>query len=121
METLDPVVLLAVFYEMLGPSLWLIIGGSAVTTVAFVLLLVRDRGLVSRRFVGSEVAGVAGGFAAVAFMWLVTHSGPGDLGGPVDWLLVAAIWLVGAGGTTLLVYVVWSIVAGRHRPARDAG
>lgn len=119
MKTLDPVVLLAIFHEMIGPLLWLVIAGSAITTAVFIVLLIRDRGLVSRRFVGSEVAGVAGGFGAVAFMWLVTHSGPGDLGGPVDWLLVATIWLAGAGGTTVLVYVLWSVVGGRRRDAHD--
>ncbi len=119
MQSLDPAVFLAVLYEMLGPLLWVIIAGSALTTVAFVLLLVRDRGLVSRRFVGSELAGVLGGFAAVAFMWLITHSRLTDVGGPIDWLLVAAIWLIGAGGTTLLVYVLWGLVAGRKELARE--
>lgn len=119
MESFDIAVFFAVFYEMLGPLLWVIIAGSIATTIAFFALLVRDRGLVSRRFVGSELLGIAGGFAAVAFMWLITHSSLADVGGPVDWILVLAIWLIGAVGTTLLVYVAWGIVAGRSE-AHDA-
>ncbi|MCX8146747.1 MAG: DUF5368 domain-containing protein, partial [Azovibrio sp.] len=61
MKELDPLVFLAVFQEMLGPLLWvlllLIIGG----TLAFVLLLLKEKTIVSRRLVRSELAGLAGG------------------------------------------------------------
>ncbi len=117
MQNFDPAMFVAVLYEMLGPLLWLIVAGSIAATAVFVWLLIRDRGLVSRRFVASELAGVAGGFAAVLFMQIITHSRITDVGGPVDWLLVALIWLIGAGGTTVLVYDLWGLWAGRARTA----
>lgn len=119
MQNFDPLMFVAVLHEMLGPLLWLIVAGSVVATVAFIWLLVRDRGLVSRRFVTSELVGVAGGFAAVAVMLVATQSRLGDVGGPVDWLLVALIWLIGAGGTTVLVYDLWGLWAGRTAPAPE--
>lgn len=117
MQNLDPVVFAAVLHEMLGPFLWAILIGSGLATLAFLVLSIRDRGLVSRRFVLSEFAGVAGGFAAILILQLATQSRLVDVGGPVDWLLVALIWLIGAGGTTVLVYDVWGLSAGRRRVA----
>jgi hypothetical protein len=119
MQTFDPAMFVAVLYEMLGPLLWVIVAGSAIATLAFLWLLIRDRGLVSRRFLLSELVGIAGGFAAVLFMQLITHSRLADVGGPVDWLLVALIWLIGAGGTTVVVYDLWGLWAGRPKPVHD--
>ena len=116
MQNVDPLMFVAVLHEMLGPLLWVIVAGSVVATLAFLWLLIRDRGLVSRRFVLSELVGIAGGFAAVLFMQLITHSRLADVGGPIDWLLVAAIWLIGAGGTTVVVYDFWGLRAGRPQP-----
>lgn len=119
MQNFNPAMFLAVLHEMLGPLLWLIIAGSVLATLAFLWLLIRDRGLVSRRFVMSELVGIAGGFGAVVFMQLVTQSRLADVGGPVDWLLVALIWLIGAIGTTVLVYDLWGLWAGRRTPAHE--
>jgi len=115
-QNVDPLMFVAVLHEMLGPLLWVIVAGSVVATLAFLWLLIRDRGLVSRRFVLSQLVGIAGGFAAVLFMQLITHSRLADVGGPIDWLLVAAIWLIGAGGTTVVVYDLWGLRAGRPQP-----
>jgi len=119
MQNFDPAMFVAVLYEMLGPLLWVIVVAGIVATLAFLWLLVRDRGLVSRRFVVSELVGVAGGFGAVVFMQLITHSGLADVGGPVDWLLVALIWLIGAVGTTVVVYDLWGLWAGRRAALSD--
>ncbi len=120
MQELDPTVFVAVFIEMLGPALfWLLVAGAAVTTVAFFWVLVRDRGLYSRRFVRSEIIGLFGGAFAIWFMQYITNSGFRDIGGPVDWVLVIAIFAVGAIGTTLLAYTIWS-VAGGKKPEPDA-
>jgi len=120
MQNFDPAMFVAVLYEMLGPLLWVIVLGSVIATLAFFWLLIRDRGLVSRRFVMSELVGIAGGFGAVLLMQLITHSRLVDVGGPVDWLLVALIWLIGAGGTTVVIYDLWGLWAGRRpEPAPD--
>lgn len=120
MKELDPAVFVAVFQEMLGgPLFWLLAAGIALTTLAFLYVLIRDRGLTSRRFLGAEALGLAGGAAAVLSMQAITNSGFRDVGGPIDWLLVALIFVLGAVGTTLLVYTLWSLVGGRAA-ARDA-
>ncbi len=119
MQELDPLVFVVVFVEMLGPTLfWLLVAGIVATTMAFVWVLVRDRGLQARRLVRAELIGAAGGVAAISFMQTVTNSGFRDIGGPIDWVLVAVIFVVGAVGTTLLAYTVWSLVGGRQPEGR---
>jgi hypothetical protein len=118
MEELDPAVFVAVFIEMLGPVLfWLLVAGIVVTTLAFFYVLIRDRGLYSRRFVRSEILGLFGGVFAILFMQFITNSGFKDIGGPIDWVLVIAIFAAGAIGTTLLAYTVWSVAGGRKPDA----
>ena len=105
MKDLDPFVFLAVFQEMLGPLLWVLIGLALFGIAAFIVLLVREGGLVHRRFVLAQAGGILGGFAALVIMAKVTLSGFTDAGGPVDWLLICAIWGGGFVGATVLAYV----------------
>lgn len=104
MKELDPLVFLAVFQEMLGPLLWLLILLAVGGIAAFVALLVREGGLVSRRLVRSELLGLFGGIAALVIMAKVSSSGFTDAGGPADWFLIALVYGVGAIGTTVLAY-----------------
>lgn len=104
MKTFDPMVLVAVFQEMLGPGLWLIAVAAVLGFAAFALLLWRERRLDSRRLVLAEAGGAAGGVLALVLMAIVTHSGFTDAGGPVDWLLILAIFGVGALGAVVFVY-----------------
>lgn len=114
MKDLDPLVFLAVLQEMLGPLLWLLpllaLGGSA----AFVALLWRERGLVSRRLLQAELLGLVGGVLALVIMAKVSSSGFTDAGGPADWFLIAAVYGAGLLGTTVLAYAVM----GWLRPVR---
>lgn len=114
MKQLDIATLLAVFQEMLGPWLWVGLAAAAVATLAFLFVLVRDRGLVAARLVWAEAAGVAGGAAAVLIMFAVTHSGFSDIGGPIDWVLVAVIFVAGAVGTIVGAYALLGLIAGRR-------
>jgi hypothetical protein len=108
MKDLDLAVFISVFREMLGDVLlWFLVGAAVLVTLAFLVVLLRERQISSRRLVWSEVVGVVGGCVAVLFMQAITHSGFGDLGGPVDWLLVLGIWVLGAGGATLLGYAAF--------------
>lgn len=109
MKDLDLWVFVSVFQEMLGPFLWVLVALAVLGTAAFLALLIRDRGLSSRRLVRAELAGILGGVLALLVMWLVTHSGIGDVGGPVDWVLIAVIWTAGAVGTAVLAYVALSL------------
>ena len=91
---------------MLGAWLWILIGLAVVGTVALVMLLMRERTLVSRRLVQSELLGMLGGVAALVIMAKVSSSGFTDAGGPADWFLIASVYGCGLVSTTVLVYTV---------------
>ncbi len=116
MKELDPLVFLAVFQEMLGPLLWVMLALALSGIAAFVALLVREGRLVSRRLVQSELLGLLGGVLALVVMAKVSSSGFTDAGGPADWFLIALVYGAGLAGTTVLAYAVmgwWP----RRRPA----
>ncbi len=106
MKELDPMVFLAVFQEMLGFWLWVAVLVGAVGAVAFVALLVRERGVVSRRLVQSELLGLIGGGVALVIMAKVSSSGFTDAGGPADWFLIALVYGAGLVATTVLTYTL---------------
>jgi Na+-transporting NADH:ubiquinone oxidoreductase subunit NqrB len=112
MKDLDLATLVAVLQELLGWTLWAILAASVLATLAFLYVLVRDRGIVAARLVGAELVGVLGGIGAVAAMFLVTSSSPADMGGPVDWLLAVGIFVVGLVGTAIGAYALMGLVAG---------
>lgn len=121
MKELDPLIVLAVFQEMLGPLLWLLLAVVLVGTLAFVALLVRERGVASRRLVRAQAVGVPGGILALVLMARVSSSGFTDAGGPADWFLIALVFGLGLIGSTILFYTVagwW--VACRHTHASTA-
>ncbi len=121
MNELDALILLAVFQEMLGPLLWLLLAIVVLGLLAFAILLVREKGLMSRRLVRSEALGIVGGALALLLMAKVSSSGFTDAGGPADWFLIALVFGLGLIGSTILVYTVsgwWS--ACRHAQSVDA-
>jgi len=61
MKELDPMILLAVFLEMLGPLLWLLLAVVVLGTAAFVALLMRERRIAAGRLVRAQLAGLLGG------------------------------------------------------------
>jgi len=113
MKELDPLVFLAVFQEMLGPLLWvmllLIVGGTA----AFIALLLKERRIDSKRLVRAELAGLLGGVLALFLMAKVSSSGFTDAGGPADWFLIALVFGLGLAGTAILIYT-WAGWRGRR-------
>jgi len=112
MKELDPSILLAVFHEMLGGLFWPLLIIVAVVVLAFIVLLVRERTVPSRRFVRSQALGLLGGVAALVLMVKVSASGFMDAGGPVDWLLILLVFLAGLVGATVFFYTVagwWSV------------
>jgi hypothetical protein len=117
MNQLDPLILLAVFQEMLGPLLWLLLAVVVLGLTAFVALLIREKGLASRRLVRSQALGVLGGALALVLMAQVSSSGFTDAAGPIDWILIALVFGAGLVGSAILVYTAagwWSV---RRRPA----
>jgi len=113
MKELDPLVFLAVFQEMLGPLLWLLLAVIVLGTLAFVALLIREKGVVPNRLVYSQALGLLGGTLALVLMAKVSSSGFTDAGGPVDWLLIALVFGLGLAGSAILLYTVggwWPIL-----------
>ena len=104
MKELDPLVFLAVFQEMLGPLLWVLILLIVLGTLAFVGLLLKEKTINSRRLVRAELAGLVGGALALVLMAKVSSSGFTDAGGPADWFLIALVFDLGLAGTAILVY-----------------
>jgi hypothetical protein len=113
MKDLSLSVFLSVFEEMLGPFMWALFAVAVIGLALFAYVLIRDRGLRGTRFMFAEIAGVMGGFVALAIMWSVTHSGLSDVGGPVDWVLIAVIWVIGGLGGGVLAYAAQGLLARR--------
>ncbi|WP_313297173.1 DUF5368 domain-containing protein [Diaphorobacter sp.] len=122
MKELDFFMLLAVFQEMLGSLLWLLLFIIVAGTAAFIALIVRQRGIVARTLVRSQFVGLFGGFLALALMALVSSSGFTDAGGPADWILIVLVYLPGAVGSTVVIYTIvgwFNQIRGRSIPVMD--
>ena len=117
MQELDPMVFLAVFQEMLGPMLWVMLLAAVVAVVALVALVLRERGIVSRRLVYAELLGLLGGGVALVIMAKVSSSGFTDAGGPADWFLIALVYGVGLVATVIITYAVMGWMRPRQRKA----
>jgi len=104
MKEFDPLIFLAVFQEMLGPLLWLLVLLALGGTLAFLRLLVKEKGIVARRLVHAELAGLGGGVLALILMAKVSSSGFTDAGGPADWFLIALVFGLGLIGSAIVVY-----------------
>lgn len=106
MKELDPMTFLVVFQEMLGPLLWLLLLLAVGGIAAFILLLLREKQIVSPRLVRAELLGLVGGVLALILMAKVSSSGFTDAGGPADWFLIALVFGIGLAGTTILSYAI---------------
>jgi hypothetical protein len=117
MKAVDPMMFVAVFQEMLGPLLWVLVALAVFGVGAVIVVLVKERGIVSRRLVRAELIGLVGGALSLVLMAKVSSSGFTDAGGPADWFLIALVFGVGLAGTTILVYALagcFAILAGRR-------
>lgn len=108
--------LIAVWTEMFGQGVfWAMVLVALGITALYVYVLIRDRAMSMRKFLWAQLSMPVGAVAAVAFVLSVTSSQLADMGGPIDWLVLLGIALVGAVGFAILVYVVQSLLRG---PAR---
>ncbi|MDX5359828.1 MAG: DUF5368 domain-containing protein [Alphaproteobacteria bacterium] len=111
--------LIAVFEEIFGAGLfWALVAAAVLISLAFLRVVIRDRGIVGHRFLRAELVAPLGAVAAILFVQWVTSSGFSDLGGPVDWIVVLLIGLAGAGGALFLAYTAFAM-AGARRSAGD--
>jgi NADH:ubiquinone oxidoreductase subunit K len=116
MKDLTLQTLLAVFEEMFGPTLfWTMMALAGLVTLAYLIVLVRDRAVSWRKFLLAQLSMPVGAVAAVAFVFWITRSGLGDIGGAIDLIMVLGIAAAGAVGFAILVYTVQSLL---QRPGR---
>jgi hypothetical protein len=116
MEELTPGTLIAVFEEMFGPLVfWAMALAAIAITLAYLYVLIRDHSVSWRKFLLAQLSMPVGFVGAIWFVQRVTNSTMADLGGPVDWLLVLGIGLMGAIGLAILVYTLQSLI---WRPRR---
>lgn len=111
MKDMDPMMFLAVFQEMLGPLLWVLIALTVLGLGAFVVVLAKERRIVSTRLVRAELMGLVGGVLSLVLMAKVSSSGFTDAGGPADWFLIALVFGTGLVGVTILTYAVTGVYA----------
>ena len=111
MKDLTLETLLAVFEELYGATLfWSLVAIAALVTAGYLYVLIRDRAMSMRRFLWAQLSMPFGAIAAVIFVLAFTHSGFRDLGGPIDWIVMLSVALLGAGGTAILVYTLQTLL-----------
>ncbi|MCC6008606.1 MAG: DUF5368 domain-containing protein [Rhodobacteraceae bacterium] len=114
MEEMTLGTLIAVFEEMFGRGLfWTMVGVAVVITLAYLYVLVRDRAMSMRKFLLAQLSMPVGAVAAVAFVMWMTNSSFANIGGPIDWIVLLGVAVLGAVGFAILVYVVQSLLRGR--------
>ncbi|MBL8574803.1 MAG: DUF5368 domain-containing protein [Hyphomicrobiaceae bacterium] len=106
MKEISLATLISVFTEMMGFWFWVLIAFSVIGLIAILFVLVKERGLKATRFVSSELVGLLSGFVAIWIALTVTQSSLADIGGPIDWVLMVVIYVLGAIGGTIGAYVV---------------
>lgn len=114
MEEFSLMTILAVFEEMFGRWLfWAMVLVAVAITVAYLYVLIRDRAMSMRKFLLAQLSMPVGGIAAVWFVLLMTNSSLRDIGGPIDWIVLLGVFVAGAVGFAILVYVVQSLMRGK--------
>ncbi len=109
--------LIAVFEEIFGRTLfWAMVAAAALITIAYLWVLIRDRAVSWHKFLLAQISMPVGAVAAILFVLAVTDSGLGDMGGPIDVIVLLAVALAGAVGMAILVYTVQSLITGKQPP-----
>lgn len=117
MEEVTLATLFAVFEEMFGRGLfWAMVAAAVVITLLWIYVLIRDRRVSWRKFLLAQLSMPVGAVAAVWFVLAITSSGLHHIGGPIDWIVLLGVAVMGAVGMAILVYVVQSLL---RRPGGD--
>ncbi|MCB6177271.1 DUF5368 domain-containing protein [Rhodobacter sp. Har01] len=113
MKDLTLSTLIAVFEEMFGRGLfWTMVAVAALITLLYFFVLIRDHRVSWRKFLWAQLSMPFGAVAAVLFVQKVTSSSFSNIGGPVDWIVLLGVAVLGAVGLAILVYSVQSLVRG---------
>lgn len=119
MKELTLVTLIAVFEEIFGGGLfWAMVLVAILVTLAYLFVLVRDRSISWKKFLLAQLSMPVGAIGAVLFVQAVTNSGFGDLGGPIDIVVLLGVAVLGAVGMAILVYTIESLVGTRRTAKR---
>lgn len=107
--------IVAVLEEIFGRGLfWTMVVAAALITLAYLYVLIRDRSVNWRKFLLAQLSMPVGAIGAVIFVLAVTDSGLGDIGGPIDVIMLLAIAAAGAVGIAILVYTAQSLIRGKQ-------
>ncbi|SMX48864.1 DUF5368 domain-containing protein [Maliponia aquimaris] len=107
--------IVAVLEEIFGRGLfWTMVVAAALVTLAYLYVLIRDRSVNWRKFLLAQLSMPLGAIGAVIFVLAVTDSGLGDIGGPIDVIMLLAIAAAGAIGIAILVYTAQSLIRGKQ-------
>ena len=98
--------LLAVTQTMLGILFYPLLILAVVLTIGFFVLLIREKGIISKRLVQAEIVGFFGGWIGLWAMLMLSESRITDIGGPIDWIIVFATYVVNFVGTAILYYTL---------------
>ena len=113
MQELTLETLIAVWEEMFGAALfWAMVVAAGVITVAYIYVLIRDRSMSMRKFLLAQLSMPVGALAAVLFVQRMTNSGFGDIGGPIDVIVLLGVAVAGAVGIAILVYTLQALIKG---------
>jgi apolipoprotein N-acyltransferase len=111
MKDLTLTTLIAVWEEMFGRGLfWAMALVAAAITALYLYVLVRDRQVSWKKFLLAQLAMPVGAVLAVIFVFWITDSGMGDMGGPIDIIILLGIAAAGAVGIAILVYTLQSLL-----------
>lgn len=114
MKDLSFSTLIAVFEEILGRGLfWVFVVAAIFVTVCYFYVLLRDRHIGWQKFLVAQLFMPVGAVTAVWFVMAITHSGVGDIGGPIDAIILLAVASIGAIGIAILVYTVGALFVGK--------
>lgn len=103
--------LLAVFEEIFGRGLfWAMVVLALLVTLGYLYVLLRDRALGMKQFFVAQLFMPVGAIVAVWFVMVMTKSHLGDMGGPIDVIILLAIAAAGAIGAAILVYTIERLV-----------
>ncbi len=111
MKELTFATLIAVFEEIFGRGVfWVLVVAAVLTTLAYLYVLIRDKNVSWSKFLLAQLSMPLGAVAALWFVWAFTNSGFGDVGGPIDLIVLIGVAVLGAIGLAILVYTVQSLL-----------
>lgn len=111
MEDMTFGTMIAVFEEVFGRWLfWLMVAAAVAITLAYFYVMIRDRHVGWRKFLVAQLFMPVGAVAAVWLVLRVTDSRLGDMGGPIDWIVILGVAVTGAVGLAIFVYTIQSLL-----------